>query len=333
VILSIVKKDNPLNWGALKILHKPEDARDADRAEARMSREIKAMRDISHPNLIRIIDADNNSKWFVMKYYPKGTLFKNNNKDIFKGDFVKALKSFRPLVEGVAKLHKQNYIHRDIKPQNIFIYYSDNLVLGDFGLAYYHEKQYDRISDSLESVGSRDWMPPWGMGNRIEIEKMKPTFDVFSLGKLLWSMVSGKILPHMYFNDPEYPSFNLEKIFPDTKFINLVNLLLRKCIVKSEKECLPDATALLEEVDKLLIMIDNNADWSDPTTPKLQCKVCNIGNYIERAYTDFSKGDVKEFGLNPGDHLMKIYTCSYCGNVQLFAKNPGKKIPDIWIGK
>ena len=42
----------------------------------------------------------------------------------------------------------------------------------------------DRITETFENVGSRDWMPGWAMGMLADV---KPNFDVFSLGKLLWS--------------------------------------------------------------------------------------------------------------------------------------------------
>ena len=95
----------------------------------------------------------------------------------------------RPLVEAVAALHEVKIIHRDIKPDNIFV--TDNgLVLGDFGIAHLEDKDNTRVSETYENVGSRDWMPPWAMGMRLD--DVRPTFDVFGLGKVLWSMVSGK---------------------------------------------------------------------------------------------------------------------------------------------
>jgi len=45
------------------------------------------------------------------------------------GNFVGALRAFRPLVEGVAKIHENGYVHRDIKPQNVFLSSEDELIL------------------------------------------------------------------------------------------------------------------------------------------------------------------------------------------------------------
>ena len=182
-VAEFIRIENPVNQAALKLLHKPEDARDAERAEERIKREIEAMSKASHPNLLKILDYDKGSyKWFVSEYHPKGSLKKEQNKKLFTGDFVGSLRAFRLLVEGVSQLHihKGRWVHRDIKPENVFLDSNNKLVLGDFGLIFFADEQHTRISETFENVGSRDWMPAWAMGMRIEY--IKTTFDVFCLG-------------------------------------------------------------------------------------------------------------------------------------------------------
>jgi len=246
----MLKLDDPLNQYALKVLHEPEDARDSKLASERIKREINVMQKNIHPNLIELVDIDSDYKWYVSRFYSGGTLEKNL--DLFKGNFLSVLKAARPIIEGVAELHKQGYVHRDIKPSNIFIGSKCELILGDFGLIFFTEQQHKRISETYKNVGSRDWMPGWAMGMRVE--QLKSTFDVFSLGKVLWAMTTGKhILPLWYFKKDEY---NVEKIFPNVESVKLVNSLFEKSIVEEEKDCLPDAGSLLEEVDKTISMIE-----------------------------------------------------------------------------
>ncbi len=226
----LFEREKPINQKALKVLHKlPEDARDFELAEKRLKNEIKAMSEISHPNLLNIVDFDLDSKWYVSDFFPRGSLSKKLN--VCAGDFLRALKAFRPLVEGVAELHKQKRVHRDIKPANIFLDADNNLVLGDFGLVFFEDDEKTRISKTLDTVGSRDWMPPWAQG--VRIEDINPTFDVFSLGKVLWSLVSGqpKII-FWYFDNPRYAQYNVEELFPDAPFIQLANPLFKMCIVE-----------------------------------------------------------------------------------------------------
>jgi len=139
-IVDLIRMEDPIRHGALKVLHEPKDARDSKRAEARLKKEIKAMSDTKHPNLLKILDYDPDAKWFVSEFHPKGTLAENKN--IYTGNFISALKAFRPLVEGVSELHKNGYVHRDIKPQNVFISSNNDLILGDFGLVFFIDEQH-----------------------------------------------------------------------------------------------------------------------------------------------------------------------------------------------
>src|SRR5262249_8463601 len=89
-----------------------------DRNSERLKREIAAMRSVSHPGLIKLLDSDGEPtpKWFVMQYHPGGNLADSPAK--YKGELVKSLLAIRPIVEGVAGLHRLGYVHRDIKPKN-----------------------------------------------------------------------------------------------------------------------------------------------------------------------------------------------------------------------
>jgi len=186
-------------------------------------------------------------------------------------------------------------------------------------------RQYTRISGTFENVGSRDWMPAWAMGMRIE--DIKPSFDVFSLGKLLWSMVSGSPLLRLWYFDR--PGFNLEEKFPDTQSMTLANSLFKKCIVENEEDCLSDATSLLQEVDKVLFIINNNADLISPKV-KRRCRVCGIGNYQLFVDSD-NVYHARNFGLQPtGDSTFKIFACNHCGHVQLFFFPGQGKVPPAW---
>ena len=320
-VVEVIRMENSINHGALKVLHKPEDATDPERAKDRIKKEIEAMSKLSHPNLLKILDHDSDLEWFVSQFHPKGTLI--DNKDLFTGNFVGSLRAFRPLVEGVSQLHKDGWVHRDIKPANVFLDSNNNLVLGDFGLIFFIDVQHTRISGTFDNVGSRDWMPGWAMAMRIE--DIKPTFDVFGLGKLLWAMVSNTpILQLWYYYKPQ---FNLEQMFPDAPYINLANKLFENCIVENEKDCLPNATALLEEIDIFLTIIDRNADWVAENVVR-PCKVCGIGNYEQIVDKDYD--GLEKFGFNRISGLLyKIFTCNHCGHVQLF-HFPSKNPPAAW---
>lgn len=314
-ILDIVKSESPAHQGALKILHTPGDARDDARAGERIRREIEAMSKAAHPNLLRILDSNADENWFVSQFHCNGVL--SDKLSLFEGDFSAALAAFRPLVAAVAELHRNGIVHRDVKPANVFLSAANELVLGDFGLVYFVDDERTRFSGSLENVGSRDWMPAWASGQKLE--KLKPTFDVFTLGKLLWAMVSGRpFLRLWYYSEPE---FDVEALFPDAPYIGFAERIFSRCIVEREKDCLPSAGLLLKEVDRVLRSIDLRADAS---SARWRCKVCGIGSYVLPDPT-------MDLGLTErGGQTTKIYVCSNCTNVQLFCFKTAQ--PPSWPG-
>lgn len=321
IVLQFVDKNNPSNQGALKLLHQPTDARDFELAEERIRREIDAMKNLNHPNLLKILDTDDESKWFVSRYYSNGSL--HNNLILYKGNVLKSLKSFRHIVDAVSKLHQEGYIHRDIKPDNIFIDSSNNLILGDFGLVFFEDNEHTRISATLENVGSRDWMPMWAQG--IRIDDIDIAFDIFGLGKVLWSMISGKQFLRGWYYDRD--EFNLVSQFPKNRYMKLVNELLSKCVVEHREDCTLTADSLIEEIDKIESIIKDNAYLIDPTV-EVHCTVCGLGKY--NCIVDRDDVVLRNFGLTPvSGHKMKIYSCDNCGNVQFF-DFPDGNTPTFW---
>jgi serine/threonine protein kinase len=202
-IARYLKANGEDNARVLKLLHAP--IRNNLKAKERLSKEVAILSKNLHPNILKIVDSSIAEGWLVSSYYSLGNL--SIHKVKYQGNPLEALIAMRPLVEAVAALHEVKIIHRDIKPDNIFV--TDNgLVLGDFGIAHLEDEDNTRVSETYENVGSRDWMPTWAMGMRLD--DVRPTFDVFGLGKVLWSMISGRSkLRLWYYNRPEFESNNL----------------------------------------------------------------------------------------------------------------------------
>jgi WD40 repeat protein len=80
------------------------------------------------------------------------------------------------LADSLSVLHEQNLIHRDIKPSNI-IFVNGKPKLADIGLV-------TQIEEAKSFVGTAGFMPPEG--------PMSPASDVYSLGKVLYEIATGK---------------------------------------------------------------------------------------------------------------------------------------------
>jgi len=81
----------------------------------RLALEARVYRTINDPHLLRIIDQD--EKWIVTEYQPNGTL--ESRLEGFRGHSIKTLKTIRPIVGVISKMHAEGFVHRDFKPANI----------------------------------------------------------------------------------------------------------------------------------------------------------------------------------------------------------------------
>jgi serine/threonine protein kinase len=304
------RRELAANCAVLKLLH--SDGRKDSKALARLARELEVLSGLDHPALIKVVDASPNDGWFVTPYYPGGPL--SNHLVRFRGDALRALIALRPVIEGVAQLHARRAVHRDIKPENIFVS-GDRLVLGDFGIAWVEEKRgQTRVSETYENVGSRDWMPGWAMGMRIE-DDVPPAFDVFGLGKVLWAMISGQTKMRLwYFRAPE---FNLLEKFPADPRMRWIDRVLGASVVEHVRDSWRDAAAMLDNIERVIWQIRNGGQIVNREVPRL-CTVCGGGSYQGIANETSPPDRVRNLGLNPAGTAYRIYRCVNCGHVQLF---------------
>jgi len=201
-IEKINRPDLPTELGALKQLHVPEGATGREQAMGRFSAELGALRELQGAAaVLRLLEGNEVEGWMVTEYHEGGTL--QEHPRVFAGDALRALRAFEPLVAAVARLHEKNVIHRDIKPANVFRSSENDLTLGDFGIVFWADERQQRMTETYERVGTSDWMAPWANRGR-RLADVNPTFDLFPLGKLLWSMISGQHeLPYWYWEEPE----------------------------------------------------------------------------------------------------------------------------------
>jgi len=171
----------------------------------------------------------------------------------FAGQPALAARTLVPIVDTLARLAaRQNpLIHRDLKPSNL-LYRRDEsgklrLLLSDFGCAYLAEDE--RLTPTHRAIGAWAFRPPEYSNGRVEDVSEKG--DVFSLGKVLWSMVNGKrgvTFPGPVWFTPEY---NLSRIFPGVPGISHAMLIVaRACSID------PEARPSLTELATMLASLD-----------------------------------------------------------------------------
>jgi serine/threonine protein kinase len=311
--LEIARQERASELGALKEFH-PRAAGPAAEEQAidRMKNEIAVLSE-GRPGLVKMLDHNLSEHWLVTEYYPGGTLERHFSK--YKGNVRGTLEALLPLVNTVAELHGAGIVHRDIKPQNIFVGHAGELLLGDFGIVFLPD-QPERISVTGESVGPRDFMPPWVFLDE-QPGKINPTFDVYMLGKLLWCMITGRMKLHR--EDFLDDRLNVVRLFPQDPGMHLVNDILKKCVVTREKDCLPSAVDLAMIVKTDSWMLQHGGQLVREGVPRI-CQVCGLGQYqtgtadmVSALYQSKDRVDqqVGVFRMHP-------FACDRCGHVQLF---------------
>ena len=303
--------------GALKELLPFEESIAEDEATAleRMTQELSILESVDHPALIAILDRNIDQRWFVMEFHEGGTL--STHLGEYKGRVLHTLQSFRPIVEAVSLLHAKRVVHRDIKPDNIFVTTDGQLVLADCGLAFRLESQ-DRLTLTFENVGTRDFQPSWSYGMRLS--DVHPSFDVFSLAKVLWAMVSGRPKFPLWYFDSEQN--DLRQMFPEESAIQFIHEILKKCVVEHERQMrLSDAGELLTEIDHMIAAISNGCQIPG-SKRKMRCRFCGIGIYRK-------SDNYPIVGNLRTSHDHSYFVCDHCGHVELFVWQLGNPLP-LW---
>nr|CAD7429942.1 unnamed protein product [Timema monikensis] len=171
---------------AIKILDK---SKLEQKTRKMLAREIATMEAIHHPNIIRLYEVvETYSKiYLVMEFARGGELF---NKLTTYGRFQEcdAKPLFAQVISAVEYMHEHNFIHRDIKAENVF-YSAPSLVkLGDFGfstqLTTGREQQLNTFCGS----------PPYAAPELFRDESyLGAPVDVWALGVLLFFMVTAQM--------------------------------------------------------------------------------------------------------------------------------------------
>ena len=182
---------------AIKVLPAHLTASSASRA--RFEREARAISALSHPNICALYDVgrEGDTEYLVMEYLEGQTLADK----LARGPLPRSqfLKLGAQIAEALQHAHRAGIVHRDLKPGNIMITNSGAKLL-DFGLA----KFADPVSEPLDQeetatrrepltaegtvVGTYQYMSP----EQIEGRPLDHRTDIFSLGVILYEMVTGK---------------------------------------------------------------------------------------------------------------------------------------------
>ncbi len=185
---------------ALKVLN--EKLGEEGTAAARFRREEAAIRAISHPNVVKVLDylqLPDSHACIVMEYI-EGEMLLQFTKHQPEGRLppLLACQIFTQLADGLACAHRQNIIHRDLKPANVMITAAEEQPGGclvrilDFGIAKAGSTEFTQINteDGAAIIGTPAYMAPEQFVRPSQVDGRA---DVYSLGVMLYRCLSSKL--------------------------------------------------------------------------------------------------------------------------------------------
>lgn len=157
-------------------------------AVLRFKREATAALALNHPNIVEVYDVgeEEGSHYIVMEYI-KGITLKQLISKRGALDKQEAVDIMKQLVAALSHAHKNNVVHRDIKPQNVLIKDDGTVKLSDFGIALAANAAQLTQADAV--LGSVHYLAP-------EIargEQASEQSDVYALGIVFYELLSGNV--------------------------------------------------------------------------------------------------------------------------------------------
>lgn len=286
----------------------------------RFEQEVRATLAIGHRNILRIYESAlaTDRPYYVAEYCEGGSLDESEPGRFF-GDMRATAAVLLPVINALVAAHERGVYHRDMKPANILFRKDGTPVVGDFGIC--HVKDGVPLTLSDKAMGSRHFIAPEMEAARHHLGGPSDRTDVYSLGKVLyWMLSGGRVFDR---EDHRARGNSLIELLGPPKWEH-VHLLLDKMIVEKPLERLHS-----HEVKEALTMTQELVEGNfAPLKPSggIQCRFCGIGKY-ER-FAAFSDGGstidqgMSRVGLfpiiGPFGTNVRVLRCSNCGHIEWF---------------
>ena len=171
---------------AVKILRL--DLQNEPQTQARFQREALATSELSHPNIVSVLDVgtDHGLPYMVMEYVD-GPDLKEYIRQNAPLDLHEVIRIMDQILSAVALAHKHNVIHRDLKPQNILMDKIGNIKIADFGIAV--ALNQSSVTQTNSVMGSVHYMSPEQTRGGLVTKQS----DIYSLGIILYELITGTV--------------------------------------------------------------------------------------------------------------------------------------------
>ncbi|MGH2567988.1 MAG: protein kinase domain-containing protein, partial [Bacteroidota bacterium] len=222
----------------------------SDQDKARFIQEAKAASALDHPNICNVheIDETPDGQVFIVMAVYDGTPL---NRKIEKGPLKieEALDIAIQAAEGLQAAHEKGITHRDVKSSNIMVTEKGRAVIMDFGLA--RTSAATKLTKAGATLGTVPYMSP----EQARGEKVDHRADIWSLGVVLYEMISGRLPFKSDYNEATVYSILNESAAPLTSLRSDVPMelerIVNKTLAKKPGERYQNVTDLLVDLRKL----------------------------------------------------------------------------------
>jgi serine/threonine-protein kinase len=244
---------------AIKVLH--ADLGRNKEAAARFQREALASGRLDHPNIVCVSDfgvMEDGCLYLVMEALEGEGLGTRLERDK-RIAWLEAVGIIRQVLAGLRHAHDKGVVHRDIKPDNIFLAHKDGepiVKILDFGIAKLYAGSGDdpAMTRAGLTVGTPAYLSPeQAVGGEI-----KPASDLYSLSVVFYEMLTGR--PPFEDKDPlqimtahvsrDVPPFS--EVAPGLQIPNALEGLIRHGLEKMQADRFPTANEYLARLDSVL---------------------------------------------------------------------------------
>lgn len=235
---------------AIKIL-RPEFTKDIQFVE-NFKRESQAAARLQHPNIVSVYDVgkEGNIHFIVMELIDGRPL-----SDIIKEraplDYKTAIEITRQVASALSLAHKNNIVHRDVKPHNIMITSDGTAKLADFGIAKAVSDSTIMASETSRVIGSVHYFSPEQARGAYVDERS----DIYSLGIVLYEMLTGQV-PFDGDNPVQIALMHInDEITPPSRLVPGIPPALEKLVLKAtdkfQSNRYRNAEELMEDLENI----------------------------------------------------------------------------------
>ncbi len=267
---------------AVKVLH-PEFARDQE-IVARFQREAESASSIGHPNVVEVYDVNTTPDGlpYIVAEYLEGEEFGGQIEKLGRTDVPTSIHVTREVCHALAAAHERGIVHRDMKPENVFLVERDGALsvkVIDFGIS---KAGTAAGSPSLTRTGMIMGTPSYMSPEQARGDKVDLRADVYAVGAMLYHALTGK-RPF----EAEDPTSTLSLVLTEeparprslnAKIPEALELVIQKAMAKEPG----DRYATMPELDAALAPFDSG----DVKIPTAMQAVVHKGTVVSRGGAD-----------------------------------------------